>query len=128
MVSKMNPIRQNIIEINNLKMQAFHGVLPQEHIVGNLFSISISLQTDFSMAMDNDSLDDTISYAEVAEVIKEEMLIPSKLLEHVGGRIVKHIQDRWGSKIKGIDLRIEKLSPPIGLDIDNCAVRIIIND
>ncbi len=118
---------KNIIEIKNLKLQAFHGVLPQEHIVGNLYSIDLSLTTDFSKAMDNDSLDDTISYADVAETVKQEMEIPSQLLEHVGGRIVKHLKEKWGNKIECIDLRIAKLSPPIGLDIENCSVRIIVN-
>lgn len=118
---------QHIIEINNLKLQAFHGVLPQEHIVGNLYSIDLSLTTDFSEAMATDQLDGTISYAEVAEVVKQEMLIPSQLLEHVGSRIVKHLKNRWGSKIKGIDLRISKLSPPIEMDIASCSIRIIDN-
>ena len=119
---------KNIIEIKNLKLQAFHGVLPQEHIVGNLYSIDLSLTTDFSKAMGNDSLDDTISYADVAETVKQEMEIPSQLLEHVGGRIVKHLKKKWGNKIECIDLRIAKLSPPIGLDIENCSVRIIVNN
>lgn len=117
---------QNIIEINNLKIQAFHGVLPQERIVGNLYSVELSVKTDFSQAMLSDALDDTISYAEAAEIVKEEMMIPSKLLEHVGGRIVKHLQDRWGDKVKGIDLKIAKLSPPIEMDIESCSIHIII--
>lgn len=116
---------QNIIEINNIKIQAFHGVLPQEHIVGNLYSVNLSIATDFSEAMQTDRLGDTISYAEVAEIVKEEMLIPSQLLEHVGGRIIKHLEERWSGKIKGIDLKISKLSPPIEMDIESCSIHII---
>ena len=113
------------IEINNLKIQAFHGVLPQEHIVGNLYSVNLSITTDFSKAMSSANIVDTINYAEAAEIIKEEMLIPSQLLEHVAGRIVKHLQDRWGKQILGLDLKISKLSPPINLDIESCSVHVI---
>lgn len=116
----------NKIEINNLKIQAFHGVLPQEHIVGNLYTVDLIIDTDFQDAMHSDKLGDTISYADAAEVIRQEMLIPSQLLEHVGGRIIKHLQHNWGDKIKGIDLRIAKLSPPIEMDIDSCSIHIII--
>lgn len=116
----------NKIEINNLKIQAFHGVLPQERIVGNLYTVDLIITTDFQDAMQSDKLDDTISYADAAEVIRQEMLVPSQLLEHVGGRIIKHLQQNWGDKIKGIDLRIAKLSPPIEMDIESCAVHVIL--
>lgn len=114
------------IEISNLKIQAFHGALPQEHIVGNSYSIDLTITTDFSAAMVSDNLEDTISYAEAAEIIKTEMLIPSQLLEHVAGRIITHLQARWGNKIQGIDLKISKLSPPVGLDIESCSIHIIV--
>ena len=116
----------NKIEINNIKIQAFHGVLPQEHIVGNLYRVDLTITTDFSEAINTDELSDTISYAEAAEIVKEEMLVPSQLLEHVAGRIVRHLQSRWGEKIQGIDLRISKLTPPISMDIESCSVHIII--
>jgi len=114
------------ITINNLKLQAFHGVLPQEHIVGNLYSIDLTITTDYSQAMVSDNLEDTISYADAAEIVKEEMLIPSQLLEHVAGRIIRHLQSRWGDRIQGIDLEIKKLSPPISMDIEFCGVHVIV--
>ena len=45
------------IEISNLKIQAFHGALPQEHIVGNSYSIDLTITTDFSAAMVSDNLE-----------------------------------------------------------------------
>jgi len=58
------------IEIQNLRIHAFHGVLEQEHIVGNMYRIDCTLTTDFSQAMQTDNLDDTLSYADAVEVIK----------------------------------------------------------
>lgn len=115
-----------LIEIKNLKMQAFHGVLTQERTVGNLYSIDLSLTTDITKATLSDNIADTINYAEVAELIREEMLKPSNLLEHVAGRIIVRLQALWADKILGIDLCIAKLSPPIGMDIESSRVHIII--
>jgi len=54
------------------------------------------------------------------------MKTPSKLLEHVGGRICEALRKRFGSRLQGIDLRIAKLSPPICADIEACAVHIVV--
>jgi len=113
------------IEIQNLRIHAFHGVLPQEHTVGNLYEINCILTTDFQAALESDDLNDTISYAEVVEIIEKEMRTPSKLLEHVGGRICKSLRMQYGDKLQSTDLRIAKLSPPICADIQACAIHII---
>lgn len=111
-----------------MQIQAFHGVLPQEHVVGNLYSIDCILEVDVTHAMQTDQLDDTVSYADVAEVISHEMLIPSQLLEHVAGRIIDQLKSRWSNQIIHIDLRIAKQCPPIaGMEIKECAVHLITN-
>lgn len=113
------------IEIQDLNIYAFHGVLPQEHTVGNMYKIDCILTTDFSAAMKSDRLEDTISYAEAVEIIQNEMNTPSQLLEHVGGRIIDALQNRFGHRLLKTDLRIAKLSPPINADIKACAIHII---
>lgn len=112
------------IEIENLKIYAFHGVLPQERTVGNMYQIDCIISTDFSRAMLTDCLDDTLSYADAVEVIQTEMKTSSNLLEHVGGRICKALRSRFGNRIENIDLRIAKLAPPIDADIKTCAIHI----
>ena len=96
-------------------MFAFHGVLPQERVVGANYILNIAIDTDFSWAMTTDELDGTISYAEVYEVVKAEMAVPSKLLEHVAFRICRALFDRFPTA-KTIHLEILKGNPPIGAD------------
>jgi dihydroneopterin aldolase len=79
------------IFLQNLVFYAYHGVAPQETAVGNTFIINLSLKGDFRQAMQSDCVDDTVSYADVFLAVKEEMSIPSKLLEHVCGRIVQRL-------------------------------------
>ena len=96
-------------------MFAYHGVLPQERVVGANYILNIAIDTDFSWAMTTDELDGTISYAEVYEVVKAEMAVPSKLLEHVAFRICRALFDRFPTA-KTIHLEILKENPPMGAD------------
>ena len=75
------------IYLRNVRFHAFHGVLPQEGIVGNDYLVNLVLDYDFSSAMQTDDLQGTLNYAEVYQKVREEMAVPSKLLEHVAGRI-----------------------------------------
>jgi len=112
-----------LIEIQNLRLQSYHGALPQEHIVGNSYRIDATLETDFQKAMESDELTDTVNYAEVVEAIRDEMNHPSSLLEHVAGRIIRRLHKDFPPILK-IDLCIAKMAPPIEADIEACAVHV----
>ncbi len=79
------------ILLENIRFFAYHGVAPQETTVGNEFVVSLRLKTDIARAMESDDVADTVNYAEIHQAVKEEMDIPSKLLEHVAGRIVRRL-------------------------------------
>ena len=112
-----------LIEIQNLRLQAYHGALPQERIVGNSYRIDATLETDFLKAMESDELTDTVNYAEVVGAIRDEMNRPSSLLEHVAGRIIRRLHNDF-PPIRKIDLRIAKMAPPVQADIEACAVHV----
>jgi len=114
------------ILINGLKIYAYHGVMPQERTVGATFTIDLKIDTDFTPAMETDQLDGTISYAEVCEVVKREMAIPSQLLEHAGGRIVKALHQQF-PEAKAIRLRLIKDNPPMGADLQGAGIEIETN-
>ena len=111
------------IILKELRLYAFHGVLPQENKIGAYFTINAELDTDFSKAIETDELDGTVSYADVLEVIKKEMSTPSKLIEHVGGRIIKSIFAEFPSVTK-VKLRIIKENPPMGADCKGAGIEI----
>lgn len=105
-------IEQSSIELRNLTFHARHGVLPEERLLGNTFTVDITLETDISQAVATDELSGTINYAEAYEVIKQEMEIPSQLLEHVCSRIGSALLHRF-STLQRIIVRIAKHNPPI---------------
>ena len=70
---------------------------------------------------ETDEVEDTVSYADIYAALKEEMELPSKLLEHVCGRIVKRLF-RDFRKIREIEIKLAKRNPPMGADIDSAGV------
>lgn len=109
------------ITISGLRLTAYHGVLPQERRVGNQFMVDIRLDVDVKSAMETDDLADTINYAEVINIVKQEMAVPSKLLEHVAARIRRALTLNFGSSIISGSVTISKLAPPISAQLDYVA-------
>lgn len=109
------------IELKDIKFYAHHGVMEQERIVGNQFVIDALLTVPLVDAMESDNLEDTINYAQIYEVIKSEMGIPSNLLEHVAGRILTALK-RTFPQLTAIELKVSKLNPPIEGEIQSASV------
>ena len=109
------------IKLDTMKFYAYHGVLPQERTVGNHFTVTLTLFVPLCRAMITDDLDDTLNYAAVYEVVKREMEIPSNLIEHVGGRIMRALKTAF-PQITGIDLELSKLNPPIAGEITSASI------
>ena len=107
------------IRMEGMKFYAFHGVLPQENLVGANYYIDLKLKTDFTRAAETDELAGTVSYADIHTVVKEEMKIPSKLLEHVCQRIARRLFHDFPT-IETIDISLFKENPPMGA----CAKRV----
>ena len=104
-----------------MKFYAFHGVLPQENLVGAYYYVDLKLKTNFTHAAETDELEGTVSYADIFTVVKEEMAIVSKLLEHVCQRIASRILEDFPA-IEAIDIRLHKENPPMGACARNIGV------
>jgi len=102
--------------------------MPQERRVGADFLLSLRVGYDFSKAMRTDEVGDTLNYAEVCRIVKEEMDKPSALLEHVAGRIADAIFRQFPD-VRSIDLELTKQNPPMGADCEGAGVELhLIND
>src|SRR5574344_943757 len=59
------------IYLRQVRMHAYHGVLPQEGVVGGNYVINLKLGYDITIAMTSDDVADTLNYAEVYGVLKK---------------------------------------------------------
>jgi len=113
------------IILKDIHFFAYHGVLPQEAVVGNEFVVNLILEVDITSAMQTDDVADTVNYAEVYEVMKAEMQQRSNLLEHVAGRIANRLLDNFPA-ITSVDILLEKLNPPMAADLNSAAVHLVL--
>ena len=112
---------KHTIEVNGIKIYAYHGCLPEEGKIGGHYSVDVMLNTDFSEAANTDDLNKTIDYCDVNKIVVEEMAIRSKLIEHVGQRIVNRLKSEINT-IGHIRLKLTKICPPINGDVQNVAI------
>ena len=117
-------LKGSTIFINNLRLYTHHGVLEQEQSVGAWFIVSLCVHYNISKVMESDDIKDALSYADVVDVVKEEMAKPSRLLEHVAGRIARSIIDHF-PQAQRVYLKLTKENPPMGIDCSGCGVEII---
>lgn len=109
------------VKIDNIRVYAHHGCLKEETAIGSEYRVDVSVDADLSAASQSDRLSDTVDYVHINRIVKQEMKTPSKLLEHVGKRIIDRI-------FKEIDLvekagvRVSKINPPIGGDVEKVTV------
>lgn len=109
------------ITLHEMRFYAYHGVFAQEQRVGNHFIVELTFWADIAESLHRDELEETISYADVYEVIKAEMAIPSRLLEHVVGRISERLFATF-PRMQRIALTLSKCNPPFTGEVHSAAV------
>lgn len=116
---------KNQINVEGIRLYAYHGCLPEETKVGGEYIVDVYMVYDFDDAAKTDDLNLTIDYCAVFEICKQEMAIPSKLIEHVGKRIYDRII-RAFPKLIETKVKVTKLLPPMNGPVDK--VSIVIED
>jgi dihydroneopterin aldolase len=109
-----------------MKFLAYHGAMEQEQIIGGTYLVDISYVID-TKSVETDDITDTISYAEVFDIVKQEMSKPSKLIEHVAGRILNSVKNNF-AKILSLTVKVSKLYPPINGESARATVIITKNE
>lgn len=116
-------LESSYINLLGLRFHAFHGVMAQEQLVGNDYLLDVRVRYDLSKAMLSDDVNDTLNYATVYEMIRQEMQIPSCLLEHVAYRIGNRLMTTF-PQIESIDIHLTKKNPPVGADGDGAMIEL----
>jgi len=109
------------ISIEQMEFYAYHGCFKEEQIIGTRFLVDLYLDLDTEKAEKSDDLSDTVNYQEVYLLVKKEMEIKSKLLEHVGRRILDSVKQSF-PRITTASLKISKMNPPLGGKIKNVSL------
>lgn len=111
------------IHLKDIKVFTNHGCLPEEEKIGSNYLVNMWVKTDLKKAAKSDLLIDTVDYVHLNAIVKKEMAVRSKLLEHVGQRIIDTSINEI-PKIKKIKVTVSKINPPIGGDVSMVSVTI----
>ena len=109
------------IELRDVHLFAHHGVMQQEREIGAWFTIDIKLEINDCSCSQSDSIDGTVSYADIYSILQSEMQRPSNLLENVCRRISEKIYEIF-HQVTAIRITLCKDTPPMGGDRLKAAV------
>ena len=109
------------INVTGIKLYAYHGCLDEEAIIGCWYVVDVRIETDFSQAQRSDDLANTVDYVSVFQIVKMQMQIRSRLIEHVAGRIADLLIKQIPA-IEKADVTVRKINPPMNGDVQEVSV------
>ena len=111
-----------IISVNGIKVYAYHGCLDEERKIGSDYEVNVTVEADLETSSISDKLADTVDYVSINRIVKNEMSIPSNLLEHVVKRIIDSIVLKHKT-VDTVEVSVAKINPPINGDVANVLVK-----
>jgi 7,8-dihydroneopterin aldolase/epimerase/oxygenase len=111
------------IEISGLSLYTHHGVTEAEREVGQRLVLDLRLDIGETDATVTDSLEDTVDYAEVCQLVA---LIAQQRSHKTLERLCSSIADRLLADydLEGVWVKAAKPEPPIALSVDEVSVEV----
>jgi 7,8-dihydroneopterin aldolase/epimerase/oxygenase len=111
------------IEITGLSLYTNHGVSEAEREVGQRLVVDLRLDMGETDATVTDSIEDTVDYAEVCQLVA---LIAQQRSHHTLERLCSTIADRLLAdyELEGVWVKASKPEPPIALTVDEVSVEV----
>ncbi|HEX3511957.1 MAG TPA: dihydroneopterin aldolase [Solirubrobacteraceae bacterium] len=111
------------IEITGLSLYTNHGVSEAEREVGQRLVIDLRLDVGETAATVTDSIEDTVDYAEVCQLVALVAQQRShKTLERLCASIAERLLDDY--PLEGVWVKAAKPEPPIALTVDEVSVEV----
>jgi 7,8-dihydroneopterin aldolase/epimerase/oxygenase len=111
------------IEIAGLSLYTHHGVTEAEREVGQRLVLDLRLDVGETDATVTDSIEDTVDYAEVCQLVA---LIAQQRSHRTLERLCSTIADRLLAdyELEGVWVKAAKPEPPIALPVDEVSVEV----
>jgi dihydroneopterin aldolase len=112
------------VELRGLSIYTHHGVTEAERELGQRLEIDVSFDVPDCDAVLTDRVEDTIDYAEVADIVALAATDRSyRTLERLNHVIAERLMDRYGCE--SVRVRSAKPEPPLPLAIEEVAVEVV---
>jgi dihydroneopterin aldolase len=111
------------IEITGLSLYTHHGVSEAEREVGQRLVVDLRLDVGRTDATVTDSVEDTVDYAEVCQLVALVAQQRShRTLERLCGAIANRLLADY--ELEGVWVKATKPEPPIALSVDEVSVEV----
>jgi 7,8-dihydroneopterin aldolase/epimerase/oxygenase len=100
------------IGLEGMEFYAYHGVYEEERKTGGKYIVDVLVYTNTAEAQQNDVLNGTVNYENIYRIVKENMQVPVKLIEHLAAKICNQVRTLLAEDDK-IKIKIRKLQPPL---------------
>ncbi|WP_019499444.1 ribonuclease HI [Pseudanabaena sp. PCC 6802] len=99
------------IYLTGVRAYGYVGLLPEENVLGQWFTVDVAIATDFEAATYSDAIDDTLDYRScIAKIETTIRTAKFALIERLAGAIADSLLE--DPKIEKLELRVTK-HPPI---------------
>ena len=119
----MTDVSDDVIELRDLRVSAFCGVLPEETTRRQPFAFDLDVHIDLAAAAGSDDLADTVDYGAlcglVAGIAAGERF---SLLERFAGRVAEAVLAV--DRVEAVTVVVHKLRPPVAEALGTSGVRI----
>ena len=111
------------VEITGLSLYTHHGVTNAEREVGQRLVLDLRLDLGATDATVTDSIEDTVDYAEVCQLVA---LVAQQRSHKTLERLCSTIADRLLAdyELEGVWVKATKPEPPIALTVDEVSVEV----
>ena len=100
----------------------YHGLFDHERENGQDFYVDLSLSVDLTAAAISDSIDDTVNYAEITDLVVEEITSdPVNLIEKLAARIAERVLYQH-LKVISVVVTVHKPQAPVAAQLRDIAV------
>ena len=111
------------IIFDKMQFYAYHGVFEEENRLGQKFEVDLELHINLERTGKSDSLEDTVNYALVYNIVKDLVTgTKKKLLESLAQSIADKLLNIY--PLREITVRVRKLQPPIPGHLRSVSVEI----
>ena len=112
------------IVLEGMQFYGFHGVNPEERVLGQSYIVDLAGEGDLSRPGKSDQLEDTVNYTHLYRAVKSVVEgEPRNLLEAAAQAIVDRVLSEF--PVDAVALTLKKPRPPVrGSVIENAKVEI----
>jgi dihydroneopterin aldolase len=100
----------------------YHGLFEQERKDGQDFFADLTLSVDLKAAAQSDAIMDTVNYAEITDLVVEEITTsPVNLIEKLAARIAERVLNQH-IKVISVTVTVHKPQAPVAAQLKDIAV------